>query len=73
LPGPVVDKHSTGGIGDSVSLLLAPALAACGVYVPMVSGRTPTPGFSSLDQASQKLAAGKPGRYIRCWLRHRLA
>jgi thymidine phosphorylase len=35
----VVDKHSTGGIGDSVSLLLAPALAACGVYVPMVSGR----------------------------------
>lgn len=39
LPAPVVDKHSTGGIGDSVSLLLAPALAACGVYVPMVSGR----------------------------------
>ncbi len=39
LPGPVVDKHSTGGVGDSVSLLLAPALAACGVYVPMVSGR----------------------------------
>lgn len=39
LPGPVVDKHSTGGIGDSVSLLLAPALAALGAYVPMVSGR----------------------------------
>ena len=39
LPGPVIDKHSTGGIGDSVSLLLAPALAACGVYVPMISGR----------------------------------
>ncbi len=39
LPGPVVDKHSTGGIGDAVSLLLAPALAACGAYVPMVSGR----------------------------------
>ncbi|MFC3061316.1 thymidine phosphorylase [Paenirhodobacter populi] len=39
LPGPVVDKHSTGGIGDSVSLLLAPALACCGVYVPMISGR----------------------------------
>ena len=39
LPGPVVDKHSTGGIGDSVSLLLAPALAACGAYVPMISGR----------------------------------
>ena len=39
LPGPVVDKHSTGGIGDNVSLVLAPALAACGVYVPMISGR----------------------------------
>lgn len=39
LPGPVVDKHSTGGIGDSVSLILAPVLAACGVYVPMISGR----------------------------------
>jgi thymidine phosphorylase len=39
MPGPVVDKHSTGGVGDSVSLLLAPALAECGVYVPMVSGR----------------------------------
>ncbi|MCC0069985.1 MAG: thymidine phosphorylase [Rhodobacteraceae bacterium] len=39
LPGPVVDKHSTGGIGDSTSILLAPALAACGAYVPMISGR----------------------------------
>ena len=39
LPGPVVDKHSTGGIGDSTSLLLAPALACCGVFVPMISGR----------------------------------
>ena len=39
LPGPVIDKHSTGGIGDCVSLLLAPALAACGGYVPMISGR----------------------------------
>jgi thymidine phosphorylase len=39
LPGPVVDKHSTGGIGDCVSLLLAPALAVCGAYVPMISGR----------------------------------
>jgi thymidine phosphorylase len=35
----VVDKHSTGGIGDSTSILLAPALAACGAYVPMISGR----------------------------------
>jgi len=39
LDGPVVDKHSTGGVGDNVSLMLAPALAACGVYVPMISGR----------------------------------
>ena len=39
MPAPVVDKHSTGGVGDSISLLLAPALADCGVYVPMVSGR----------------------------------
>src|SRR6478672_10543241 len=39
LDGPVVDKHSTGGVGDNVSLMLAPMLAACGVYVPMISGR----------------------------------
>ncbi|PVH29067.1 thymidine phosphorylase [Pararhodobacter oceanensis] len=39
LPGPVIDKHSTGGVGDSISLLLAPVLAECGGYVPMVSGR----------------------------------
>ena len=39
LGGPVLDKHSTGGIGDNVSLILAPALAACGAFVPMISGR----------------------------------
>ena len=39
LPGPLLDKHSTGGVGDPVSLILAPALAACDVFVPMVSGR----------------------------------
>ena len=39
LDGPVVDKHSTGGVGDTVSLMLAPMLAACGAYVPMISGR----------------------------------
>jgi len=39
LPGPVVDKHSSGGIGDNISLILAPMLAACGCYVPMISGR----------------------------------
>lgn len=39
LPGPVLDKHSTGGVGDCVSLALAPLVAACGGYVPMISGR----------------------------------
>jgi thymidine phosphorylase len=39
LDGPVVDKHSTGGIGDAVSLILAPILAACGGFVPMIAGR----------------------------------
>ncbi len=39
LPGPVVDKHSTGGVGDNVSLMLAPILAAAGAFVPMISGR----------------------------------
>jgi thymidine phosphorylase len=39
LSGPILDKHSTGGVGDNVSLMLAPMLAACGAYVPMISGR----------------------------------
>jgi len=39
LDGPVLDKHSTGGVGDKVSLMLAPIIAACGGYVPMISGR----------------------------------
>lgn len=37
--GPVLDKHSTGGVGDKVSLMLAPIMAACGAVVPMISGR----------------------------------
>ena len=40
LNGPIVDKHSTGGLGDKVSLIIAPLLAACGCYVPMISGRS---------------------------------
>lgn len=39
LNGPILDKHSTGGVGDVVSLMLAPMLAACGAYVPMIAGR----------------------------------
>ena len=39
LRGPLLDKHSTGGIGDKVSLVLAPMIAACGAHVPMISGR----------------------------------
>lgn len=39
LRGPFVDKHSTGGVGDKISLILAPMVAACGVQIPMMSGR----------------------------------
>lgn len=39
LPGPAIDKHSTGGVGDKTSIILGPLAAACGVFVPMISGR----------------------------------
>lgn len=74
LPGPVVDKHSTGGIGDCISLLLAPALAVCGAYVPMISGRglghtggtldklEAIPGFrTGLDEAAMRAQVGDLG------------
>ena len=35
----MIDKHSSGGVGDKVSLMLAPIVAACGAFVPMISGR----------------------------------
>ena len=39
MPGPVLDKHSSGGVGDKLSLMIAPMVAACGGYVPRIAGR----------------------------------
>lgn len=74
LDRPVLDKHSTGGVGDCTSLILAPALVACGAYVPMISGRglghtggtldkmEAIPGLQTdLDEARLRAVLGQAG------------
>ncbi len=69
LPGPVVDKHSSGGIGDNISLMLAPMLAACGCYVPMISGRGLGHTGGTLDKLDSIAGYNtSPGNELFAWV-----